>query len=714
MTDRGSTAPTLAMEASARRARRVVLLAAALLVMIAVLGVVLVLRFVAAERARDLVGWQVRLGIVADSRAAAIDEWIEQGFTVARELAENPTVQLYLTELQLAGGDPARVTDGDAQIGYLRNLATATAEREGFVGRAAASQVPANLPRIATAGIGILDPNRRAVAASPSLLPLDAAAEAALAARRPGDGTLIDLYLDAEGQPAIGFAWPVRPVQAAANAREEFGLVIAVRPAAPGLARRLQQPGATEKTAETLLVRRKGETVEYLSTLADGTPATRRALALDTPNLAAAFALAHPGGFTEGTDYAGKPVLAVSRPLKSAPWTLVRKVDASEALAETERRRRTLLAVLLGAIAFAAIVVVAVWRHGTSTRAAAAATRFHDMADRFERLFGFMRTVTDAQPTAIAAVAPDGRYTFANAQAAAGTGITPDEMLGKTLAQVIGPVRARTLEERNREARDLQVRLMETETVEEAGQQRILKTEHLPLPDSGEYVRGVLMVTEDITDLMNERARRERTLRQLVATLVALVDRRDPYSANHSARVAEVARAIAAEMGLQPVEVETVEIAASVMNLGKIAVPADLLTRHGTLSEDEMRQVRESILASADLLTGIEFDGPVVDTLRQMQEHWDGSGTPQGLKGDAILPMARIVSVANAFVGMASARAWRPGLTPDQAADALLKDAGRRFDRATVAALLNVLENRGGREKWARFGEPPRSGNGAA
>jgi HD-GYP domain-containing protein (c-di-GMP phosphodiesterase class II) len=75
--------------------------------------------------------------------------------------------------------------------------------------------------------------------------------------------------------------------------------------------------------------------------------------------------------------------------------------------------------------------------------------------------------------------------------------------------------------------------------------------------------------------------------------------------------------------------------------------------------------------------------------------------------------MARLDSVATAFVGMASARAWRPGLTPDQAADALLKDAGRRFDRATVAALLNVLENRGGRERWVRFGEPPANGPAA-
>lgn len=713
MTDRGPTAPTLATEASARRARRVVLLVAALLALIMVFGVVLVLRFVAAERERDLVGWQVRLGIVADSRAAAIDEWLEQGFATARELAQNPTVQLYLTELHIAGGNAAQVTDGDAQVGYIRNLAIATAEREGFIGRAIAP-VPANLPRPATAGIGILAPDRRLVAGSPGLPALEGPIAAALAARKPGENALIDLFLSAEGEPAIGFIWPVRPVQADSGSAEEIGLVIAVRTAGQEIARRLRQPGETDRTAETLLVRRQGNTIEYLSPLADGTRPLQRTLALDTPNLAAAFALAQPGGFAEAVDYAGKPVLAVSRPLKAVPWTVLRKIDQAEALAETERRRHILLAVLLGAIAFAAVVVVAAWRHGTSVRAAQSAERYQDMADRFARLFGFMRTVADAQPTAIMAVGADDKLSFANAQAAAGTGLAPDEVVGKTLAQVIGPVRAKTLQTRNQEARTRQTRLVETEVVTEGSQQRILKTEHVPLPPNNGHAQSVLMVTEDITDLMTERARRERTLRQLVATIVALIDRRDPYAADHSARVAEVASAIATEMGLSQVEVETVEIVASVMNLGKIAVPKDLLTRHGALSEEEMRQVRESILASADLLQGVEFDGPVVETLRQMQEHWDGTGIPRGLKGDEILPIARIVAVANAFVGMVSARAWRPGLPPDQAADALLKEAGRRFDRATVAALLNVLENRGGREKWARFGEPPPQVNGNA
>ena len=108
-----------------RRARNTVLLSAALLVAVAAVGVFLAFRFVAAERERDLAGWQVRLGIVADSRAAAVDEWLAQQFGVMRELAENASLQIYLTEMALAQGDATKVTDVEAQTAYLRNLVTA-------------------------------------------------------------------------------------------------------------------------------------------------------------------------------------------------------------------------------------------------------------------------------------------------------------------------------------------------------------------------------------------------------------------------------------------------------------------------------------------------------------------------------------------------------------------------------------------------------------
>jgi HD-GYP domain-containing protein (c-di-GMP phosphodiesterase class II) len=153
--------------------------------------------------------------------------------------------------------------------------------------------------------------------------------------------------------------------------------------------------------------------------------------------------------------------------------------------------------------------------------------------------------------------------------------------------------------------------------------------------------------------------------------------------------------------------VETVEIAGSLMNLGKILVPKEVLTKGESLSEEEIKQVRDSIQTSADLIEGIEFDGPVVETLRQLQERWDGAGVPLGLAGDEILITAQIVAVANAFVAMVSPRAYRPGSSFDEAVETLLSEIRKAFERRPVAALVNYLDSRRGRERWAHFTAPP-------
>ena len=103
------------------------------------------------------------------------------------------------------------------------------------------------------------------------------------------------------------------------------------------------------------------------------------------------------------------------------------------------------------------------------------------------------------------------------------------------------------------------------------------------------------------------------------------------------------------------------------------------------------------------MLEEVEFDGPVVATLRQLQERWDGSGGPAGLAGENILITARVVAVANAFVAMVSDRAFRAGIGLDDAASRLMGEAGRAFDRRAIAALVNHLDNRGGRSEWAGF-----------
>ena len=162
---------------------------------------------------------------------------------------------------------------------------------------------------------------------------------------------------------------------------------------------------------------------------------------------------------------------------------------------------------------------------------------------------------------------------------------------------------------------------------------------------------------------------------------------------------------IAGEMGEPEAVRQTVDIAGNLMNLGKILVSEEILTKTTALTDEEFNAVRSAMVRTADMLSGVSFDLPVAETLRQLQERWDGQGYPDGLREDAIRVEARIVAVANAFVGMVSPRAFRGALPMEKVISILMGDAGTRYDRRPVAALVNYVENRGGAERWAALGE---------
>jgi HD-GYP domain-containing protein (c-di-GMP phosphodiesterase class II) len=280
--------------------------------------------------------------------------------------------------------------------------------------------------------------------------------------------------------------------------------------------------------------------------------------------------------------------------------------------------------------------------------------------------------------------------------------------------EVMGPHVARRFQALNARALLSGARVTDVAPMEHDGADRIIKSDHLPLAASHGHPRSVLMVLEDVSELMAERQRREGTLRDLVGTLVGLVDRRDPFSSDHSRLVAELSVSIAREMGESDQVCRTVDFAGNLMNLGKILVPKEVLTRSGPITEAEMNTVRASVVQTADLLSGVSFDLPVGETLRQIQERWDGHGYPDGLKGDGILVSARIVMVANAFVGMVSPRAFRGAMPVEAATRELLKDVGVRYDTRPVAALMNYLENRGGAARWSHLADDaPASGEAA-
>lgn len=676
------------------------------LVAIVIAGIWGTISFVEKQRKRDLQNWEIRLGIVADSRVAAIENWLSEQKSAVASLAENASLQIYLTQLVLETEKNGLKVTEVPEAGYLINLLNNQAVISGFW-EPEVPEIRANVKRPGKAGIGLTDRTGRLLVSSGNMPPMNPAIRAAMAEADGGLPSIIDLYEGLDGEPTMGFVHPVYAVQSEGEADKIIGFIVGLRTVRKSLYPLLVQPGDTLQTAETLLVRQNGSLTEYLSPLADGTNALKRKLSSDS-QLAAAFVAREPGLFSRKTNYLGDEVLVTGRALSGAPWYLVRSVTSLEALSETKERLNVMLGVFLLLIIGVTGTVIAVWRHGTSLRAAELARKYKVTAENLQEQTEFLRIVTDRQPTAIAVFDKDNKYTFANRLAADNVQQIQDEMVGRKLGSIMEQDVTKKLQSLFHFARqDNSVKSDLLRMENEALGNRVVKSDIIPLGNTDGEEQDILAVFQDITEVVHERERRENVLRSLVSTLVAFLDRRDPYSAHQSIRVAEVAVAIAAELNASEKTIRTADIAGNLMNLGKMLVPANVLTKAGDLTEEERNIVRESLNASADLLEGVKFDLPVAETLRQLQEDWDGSGVPRGLEGTAINEAARIVTVANAFVGMVSPRAYRGAIDFSKAVSLLMEDADKRYDRKPISALINYLDNKGGRERWQHFSDLP-------
>jgi PAS domain S-box-containing protein len=181
------------------------------------------------------------------------------------------------------------------------------------------------------------------------------------------------------------------------------------------------------------------------------------------------------------------------------------------------------------------------------------------------------------------------------------------------------------------------------------------------------------------------------TLMRTVNALAAAVDKRDPYTAGHQRRVAELAVAIAAEMGVPQDQTDGIHISGLIHDIGKIYIPAEILSRPSRVSEIEMLMIQTHPQAGYDVLSAVDFPWPVAETVLQHHERIDGSGYPRGLLGADILFEARILSVADVVEAMTSHRPYRPAHTAEEALGEILHHRDSLYDPDVVDAALEVL-----------------------
>ncbi len=295
-----------------------------------------------------------------------------------------------------------------------------------------------------------------------------------------------------------------------------------------------------------------------------------------------------------------------------------------------------------------------------------------------------------------------GTISYLNAHAAEMFGYKPEELLGRSPEVVVAE------EDREMVRNNILLR--------QSGRERMIRYEFRGRRKDGSTnvvsahtnlveIQGRLIPTgviQDVTERLHSEevireyvARIERTILGTVDAISGLVELRDPYTAGHEHRVGHVAAAIAAEMGFDEKFRMGLQVAGAVHDVGKIAIPTEILTMPRRLTALEFELVKDHAEQGFEILSRIDSPWPIAEVARQHHERMDGSGYPRGLAGGEILLEARIIAVADVVESMTSSRPYRAGLGIEKALAELEMNTGRYYDAQVVHACLHLFREKG-------------------
>ncbi|HET7023609.1 MAG TPA: HD domain-containing phosphohydrolase [Gemmatimonadales bacterium] len=205
-------------------------------------------------------------------------------------------------------------------------------------------------------------------------------------------------------------------------------------------------------------------------------------------------------------------------------------------------------------------------------------------------------------------------------------------------------------------------------------------------------------LTEEVAarsaELRRERAKLEQVTTATLEALVNALEAKDEFLRGHSARVADLAALVAAEMGLDDEQVEQLRRAGRLHDIGKIGISEQVLQKHGPLTPEEFTHVKEHVTIGSQILAPLTHLGDIISFVRHHHEHWDGGGYPDGLKGEQIPMGARILAVVEIYDALTTARPYQERMDPDAAVARMKGLSGRVIDATAYEALLRAVERR--------------------
>ena len=313
------------------------------------------------------------------------------------------------------------------------------------------------------------------------------------------------------------------------------------------------------------------------------------------------------------------------------------------------------------------------------------------------------RALSENAPDVIYTLDAHGAFTYVNPAWERILGHRKEEVIGQYFVNFVKKEDSRIFISAFKSVRDKKQWAIDLygAIIHKNGTERLFNLSGAPNLDADGKVIGVVGTFKDVTDLKKSEAELQVSFNKLQTAMSSTIDAisiivelRDPYTAGHQRRVASLACAIAKELKMSEDQIDKIRMGGLIHDIGKIYIPAEILTKPGRLSKIELDMMKSHPEVGYKILQQVDFIPPIAQIVYQHHERMDGSGYPLGISGDDILLESRIIAVADSVEAMASHRPYRPALGIEKALEMILNEKGKSYDSQIVDACVTLFKNR--------------------
>jgi PAS domain S-box-containing protein len=316
-----------------------------------------------------------------------------------------------------------------------------------------------------------------------------------------------------------------------------------------------------------------------------------------------------------------------------------------------------------------------------------------------------LQSLLDNIPDAIYFKDAKNRLILVNKAHAGGLGLKPHQVVGRTDFDFFPRKQARKMFEDDNLVLKTGLPLIDKveKTTRPNGTRHFVSTTKIPWFNKDGKTIGTIGITRDITERMKFEEKKQELIRQTVSALVKAVELRDLYTYGHAFGVASIAETIARRMGWSEERVLGMKMAGELHDIGKIVIPAEILSKPGKLTDLERKMVQEHCRWTRDILKDIKFPSPLIQAVYQHHERLDGSGYPLGISGDKIIIEARVLAVADVLEAMTLRRPYREALGLKAAIKELKEGTPGKYDGSIVEVVCKIVKKNNGKPFWLKY-----------